>query len=97
MAAGLTMGGVKGNAAAAVNARGVTMSGAQQALRFGGPLTISQSRRPPQRFSLQKSDNAWAIAFVVPYVDVFALLVIYPVIYGLRIGSDPTPVPRVVR
>jgi multiple sugar transport system permease protein len=53
-------------------------------------LTISQSRRPPRRFSLQGSDNAWAIAFVVPYVAVFALFVIYPVIYGLRMGSDPT-------
>ena len=66
------------------------MSSTQQALRFGGPLTISQSQRPPRRFSLQGSDNAWAIAFVVPYVAVFALFVIYPVIYGLRMGSDPT-------
>jgi multiple sugar transport system permease protein len=66
------------------------MSSTQQALQFGGPLTISQSRRPPRRFSLQGSDNAWAIAFVVPYVAVLALFVIYPVVYGLWMGSDPT-------
>jgi multiple sugar transport system permease protein len=65
------------------------MSSTQQALRFGGPLTISQSRRQPRRFSLQGSDNAWAIAFVVPYVAVFCLFVIYPVVYGLSMGSDP--------
>jgi multiple sugar transport system permease protein len=66
------------------------MSSTQQALQFGGPLTISQLRRPPRRFSLQGSDNAWAIAFVVPYVAGFALFVIYPVVYGLWMGSDPT-------
>jgi multiple sugar transport system permease protein len=66
------------------------MSSTQQALQFGGPLTISQLRRPPRRFSLQGSDNAWAIAFVVPYVAGFAFFVIYPVVYGLWMGSDPT-------
>ena len=65
------------------------MSGSQQVLGYARPLAVSQSRRPPRRFNLQGSDNAWAIAFVVPYVAVFGLFVIYPVIYGLWMGSDP--------
>jgi multiple sugar transport system permease protein len=65
------------------------MSGSQQILGYAGPLAVSRPQRPPWRFNLQGSDNAWAIAFVVPYAAVFALFVIYPVIYGLWMGSDP--------
>ena len=65
------------------------MSGTQQALGFRRPIGVSQSQRPPWRFSLQGSDTTWAIAFVVPYVAVFALFVIYPVLYGLWMGRDP--------
>ena len=52
-------------------------------------MAVSQSRRPPWRGRLQGSDTTWAIAFVVPYVAVFAAFVIYPVIYGLWMGSNP--------
>jgi multiple sugar transport system permease protein len=65
------------------------MSGAQQALGLGRSIGVSESRRPPRRFRLQGSDTAWAIAFVVPYVAVFAAFLIYPVVYGLWMGSDP--------
>ena len=66
------------------------MSSTQQVLGLGRrPMAVSQSRRPPWRGRLQGSDTAWAIAFVVPYVAVFAAFVIYPVIYGLWMGSDP--------
>ena len=65
------------------------MSTTQQALNFGRPLEASQSRRPPWRFRLQGSDTTWAIAFVVPYVAVFAAFVIYPVVFGLWMGSRP--------
>lgn len=65
------------------------MSGSQQILGYAGPLVVSRPQRPLGRFNLQGSDNAWAIAFVVPYAAVFALFVIYPVIYGLWMGSDP--------
>lgn len=36
---------------------------------------------------LQGSDQLWALAFVVPYVAVFLAFVIYPVGYGLWLGS----------
>jgi multiple sugar transport system permease protein len=38
---------------------------------------------------LQGSDTAWAVAFVVPYVAVFAAFVVYPIAYGLWMGRDP--------
>jgi len=37
---------------------------------------------------LRGSDRYWALAFVTPYVAVFIAFVIYPVGYGLWLGSD---------
>jgi multiple sugar transport system permease protein len=65
------------------------MSSTQQALGFGGQTAVSRSGRPAWRFRVQGSDTAWAIAFVIPYVAVFAAFVIYPVVFGLWMGSDP--------
>ncbi len=66
------------------------MSGAQHALGFGQPIMVGESRRPPWRVRLQGSDTTWAIAFVIPYVAVFAAFVIYPIVFGLWMGSDPS-------
>jgi multiple sugar transport system permease protein len=38
---------------------------------------------------LQGSDYVWAIAFAVPYALVFFAFVLYPVCYGLWLGSQP--------
>ena len=65
------------------------MSSTQQALAFGRPVAVSRSRRPPWHGRLQGSDTTWAIAFIVPYVAVFAAFVVYPVVYGLWMGSNP--------
>jgi multiple sugar transport system permease protein len=65
------------------------MSSTQQALGFGARTAVSQSRRPTWRFRLRGSDTTWAIAFVVPYVAVFVAFLVYPVVYGLWMGSDP--------
>jgi multiple sugar transport system permease protein len=66
------------------------MSSTQQALGIRQPMAVSQSRRPPWRIRLQGSDTTWAIAFVIPYVAVFAAFVVYPVIDGLAMGRDPS-------
>ncbi|HEY2619408.1 MAG TPA: sugar ABC transporter permease [Acetobacteraceae bacterium] len=66
------------------------MSSTQQVFGVARPMAVSQSRRPPWRIRLQGSDTAWAIAFVIPYVAVFAAFVVYPVIYGLWMGRDPS-------
>jgi multiple sugar transport system permease protein len=38
---------------------------------------------------LTRSDRLWALAFATPYVLVFAAFVIYPICFGLWLGSDP--------
>jgi multiple sugar transport system permease protein len=42
------------------------------------------------RGGLRGSEFAWALAFLVPYIGVFLAFVVYPVFYGLRMGSDPS-------
>jgi multiple sugar transport system permease protein len=64
------------------------MSGSQQALEFGRPIAPSRLRLPPWRYRFHGSDTAWAIAFVIPYVAIFAAFVIYPIVFGLWMGSD---------
>jgi multiple sugar transport system permease protein len=44
---------------------------------------------PRWRRSLHGSDLRWALAFVMPYAALFAAFVIYPMAYGLWMGSDP--------
>lgn len=65
------------------------MSSTQQAVAFGRSVAVSRSRRPPRHFSLQGSDQTWAIAFLIPYIAVFLAFVVYPIAYGLWMGSDP--------
>jgi multiple sugar transport system permease protein len=65
------------------------MSGSQQALGYVQRLPATQRRRPTWRVRLQGSDTTWAIAFLVPYVAIFAAFVVYPIIFGLWMGSDP--------
>jgi multiple sugar transport system permease protein len=58
-------------------------------------VEIGRSVVPPRslwhywRGGLRGSEFTWAVAFVVPYVAVFLAFVVYPVIYGLWMGSAP--------
>jgi multiple sugar transport system permease protein len=45
--------------------------------------------RPVRRSRLGSADRLWALAFVTPYVAVFFAFVLYPVGYGLWMGSNP--------
>ncbi len=42
------------------------------------------------RGPLKGAEFVWALAFVVPYLGVFLAFVVYPVIYGLWLGSEPS-------
>jgi multiple sugar transport system permease protein len=42
------------------------------------------------RGELKGSEYTWALAFVVPYLGVFAAFVVYPAVYGLWLGSLPS-------
>ena len=50
---------------------------------FGSP------QLPRWRGRLDGSDLAWSVTFVAPYAILFAAFVIYPMAYGLWMGSDP--------
>ncbi len=65
------------------------MSGTQQVLVYGRPMTAHRAWRPPWFGGLHGSETAWAIAFFIPYVAVFLAFVAYPVVYGLWLGSNP--------
>jgi multiple sugar transport system permease protein len=45
--------------------------------------------RPAKRAKLAGADRLWALAFATPYIAVFFAFVLYPVGYGLWLGSDP--------
>jgi multiple sugar transport system permease protein len=62
------------------------VSGAQQVLALGRP---SVPTRRVWRLPLPWPDACWAAAFALPYAAVFLVFVLYPVVYGLWLGSDP--------
>ncbi len=53
-------------------------------------VPVLQARWRAWRGGLQGSEFAWAVAFVVPYVALFLVFVVYPVVYGLWLGHDPS-------
>jgi multiple sugar transport system permease protein len=40
------------------------------------------------RGSLKGAEYTWAVAFVVPYLAVFVTFVVYPIVYGVWMGSE---------
>ena len=66
------------------------MSGSQQVLGFGRPLARGRTAwRPPWYGGVRGSEASWAVAFLVPYVAVFLAFLVYPVVYGIWLGSSP--------
>src|SRR5437762_4850148 len=59
------------------------------AIDFGGLATRRQSLWRYWRGGLRGSEFTWAVAFLLPYIGVFFAFVVYPVCYGLWMGSDP--------
>ncbi len=51
-------------------------------------LEWKAGEHPPGR-RLQRSEVAWAFAFLAPYLAVFAAFVVYPVGYGLWLAREP--------
>ena len=48
------------------------------------------ARRRAWHLGLLRSEFAWAIAFVIPYIALFLAFVVYPVVYGLWLGHKPS-------
>jgi multiple sugar transport system permease protein len=53
------------------------------------PLVLRLPRAPRRRLPLHGSDLGWSIAFVLPYIALFVAFALYPIGYGLWMGSDP--------
>jgi multiple sugar transport system permease protein len=65
------------------------MNSTSRVLELGSPIGATRPGVPPWRFRLQGSDTTWAIAFLIPYLAVFAAFVVYPTVFGLWMGHDP--------
>ncbi len=66
------------------------MSATQQVLAFYRPVATHRSWRPAWFGGPRGSEFSWALAFIVPYVAVFLAFVVYPVAFGLWMGSNPS-------
>src|SRR5580704_14464224 len=51
---------------------------------------LRRPRRATWRGNLQGSEFTWAVAFIVPYAAVFFAFVVYPVVYGIWLGREPS-------
>src|ERR1700724_1896301 len=60
------------------------------AIDFAGSAARRQSLWRYWRGGLRGSEFTWAVAFIVPYVAVFLAFVVYPALYGLWMGSNPS-------
>ncbi len=65
------------------------MSLTQQVRPIGSRLTTAAIGRPTRRRGLYGSERIWAVAFALPYALIFVAFVVYPIAYGLWMGSDP--------
>ena len=58
-------------------------------LEVRGPAPARRTWLRSLRGGLKGSEYTWALAFLVPYAAVFFAFVVYPVFYGLWMGSEP--------
>lgn len=68
------------------------MSSTEQVLAARRSSAAAGRSRPVRRAwhgGLQGWDFAWAVAFALPYIAVFLAFVVYPIGFGIWMGSDP--------
>jgi multiple sugar transport system permease protein len=65
------------------------MSVTQQALPAGRAVATSRTGRRAWFSGINGADYVWALAFALPYICIFLLFVLYPIAYGLWLGSQP--------
>jgi multiple sugar transport system permease protein len=64
------------------------MSATQQALAVGRRPAVQRTWRQAWFGGLHGADYIWAFAFAVPYIAIFLFFVVYPIAFGLWMGSD---------
>ncbi len=64
------------------------MSVTQQAVAIGSGAAIRRPARSKFFGGLHGADYVWAIAFALPYAAIFLFFVVYPIAFGIWMGSD---------
>ncbi len=64
------------------------MSVTQQAIAIGPGSAVRRPARSKFFGGLHGADYVWAIAFALPYAAIFLFFVVYPIAFGLWMGSD---------
>ncbi len=67
-----------------LNAAEAAMSGAERVLAAGRCKT---AKRPAWNRRLQRSEFAWAIAFISPYAAMLLTFAVYPIVYGFWMAA----------
>jgi len=65
------------------------MSGTQQTVAIGRGSAATRSVSRAWFGGVHGADYVWAIAFALPYAAIFLFFVIYPICFGLWMGSSP--------
>jgi multiple sugar transport system permease protein len=65
------------------------MSVTQQAIAVGQGFARPRPVRRAWFSGIHGADYVWAIAFALPYAAIFFAFVVYPIAFGLWMGSDP--------
>ena len=78
-----------GNATARLNAGEGKERNDGVTTMIDSPAAARSGRPRARRRGTFGADKLWALAFVTPYVAIFVAFVIYPIGYGLWLGSDP--------
>jgi multiple sugar transport system permease protein len=65
------------------------MSVTQQAVAIGRDFPAARRERRVWFGGIHGADYAWAIAFALPYTAIFVAFVVYPICFGIWMGSDP--------
>jgi len=60
-----------------------------QVARFAPGIDVRPHIRRFLWLGLNRADAIWAVAFLIPYLLVFALFVVYPIGFGLWMGGNP--------
>src|SRR3954464_7041867 len=64
------------------------MSGTQQTVAIGRGYAARRAASRAWFGGLHGADYVWAVAFALPYVAIFLAFVVYPIAFGLWMGSD---------
>ncbi len=65
------------------------MSTTQRVVPIGRAVGVTRVRHHSWYGGRIGADYAWALAFAIPYLAIFLFFVVYPILYGLWLGSEP--------